>query len=250
MKQGFVKTSNVVAFLASIEQLNRRTAPEAAFVVAAGDAGFGKTRTLEHWAIHNKAVYVRLKNGVTIHWLLKDILRELGSDRPAPARVEPLFDLVAEILLKDPHTIVVDEVEYAMQGRQPVIDTVRDLSDSAHIEVVLGGREYITGRLRAQKQIWSRVTSLAEFKPLGTADVRAVFDQLCEVPVDDQVVAEVQRQSEGRVREIVKSIGVVEALGARARGEPVTLPMLGGRSLVPEMARSKSLPRTAMRGAA
>lgn len=72
MKQGFVKTSNVSAYLAAIEQLNRRTAPEAAFVVAAGDAGFGKTRTLEHWAVHNKAVYVRLKNGVTIHWLLKD----------------------------------------------------------------------------------------------------------------------------------------------------------------------------------
>ena len=239
MKQGFVKTSNVDRYLAAIEQMTRRTAPEASLVVAAGDAGFGKSRTLEQWTVHNKAIYVRCKNGVTVHWLLKDILRELGSDRPAARSVEALFDQVSEILLKDPHTIVVDEVEYAMVGNNPVLDTVRDLTDSALVEAVLGGREYITGKLRSQKQIWSRVSALAEFKPLGASDIRLIFDQLCEVRVDDQVIDEVARQSEGRIREIVKSIGAIETLGARNKGAVIGLPMVSGKALVPEIHRAR-----------
>ena len=235
MKSAFVQTENVKRFLAAVQALEGRGAAEASLMLVVGDAGYGKSRTGEWWALRNDAVHVRVMAAATPHWVLSDIVRELGESAPAHFN-EQLFAQAVGVLARDRRPIVIDEVENALR-HMAVIETIRDLSDVCEIPVVLIGREHIRGRLRREKQIWSRVSAIASFAPATEADVGLACDTLAEVAIDPQVVAEIHRQSEGRIREVVKAIANVERIGRRSKG-PVTLAAIGGMTLTQEFQKT------------
>lgn len=235
MRNLFVQTSNVKRFLAAMSVVEQRGAPEAGFMLVEGDAGTGKSATGQWWAVHNDAVLVRVKAAATPHWLLTDIVRGLGENAPARS-CENLFLQAFEHLIRDRRPLVIDEVENAVRDMK-VIETIRDLGDLAEVPVILIGREWVKSRLRRERQIWTRISAVAPFGPATEADVALCVKQLCEVPVADAVVAEIHRQSEGHIREVVKAIANTERCGRRAGGT-VTLDKLKGHALCQDWQRT------------
>jgi hypothetical protein len=113
-----------------------------------------------------------------------------------------------------------------------LLETLRDLSDLIENLVVLGGEHRVTSRLSSRfPQIASRISEIVEFGPASIEDVRICCDTLSEAPIADDLVAEIQRQSAGHLREIKNAIARCEIVGKRNSGKPVKLADMGGREL-------------------
>lgn len=220
MYNKFVQTGNVARFLEGIGTLEDRGAPEACLVVVSGDAGFGKSRTGQWWAVQNDAVFVRIKAATTPHWIMTDVVRELGEHAPSYT-CEKLFTQIVDILARTRRPLVFDEVEHAVRDAK-AIDTIRDIADLVEVPTILIGRDHVKGALQRHKQVWSRVAAHVRFKALTRDDVDACFDALCQVTVEPEARDHVFRQCDGRIRELVKGVANAERIGKRLR-RPVTL---------------------------
>lgn len=236
MRNQFVQTKNVNRFLAAISNLDDRGAPEACWVIATGDAGYGKSRCGQWWAVQNDAIQIRLKAAATPHWVLTDLVRELGENAPAHS-CEKLFAQALHSLAIDPRPIVIDEVENALNANMAVLETIRDLSDTVECTVILLGREFVPGKLKRHRQIWTRVAGVAEFGPAGVDDVRKLCDGLSDVTIGDDLVKEITDQSEGHIRQVVKAIKTVEAAAKRNRADVIDLSAFEGTRLCHDFQR-------------
>lgn len=235
MNKKFVQTSNVKRFLAAAEAVEQRGAPEAVFLLVHGDAGFGKTNTAEWWGLKNDAVFIRCKAAYTPHWFLSDLVSEL---KEAPARSsEKMFAQALGLLGKSRRPLVIDEVENAIGANIKVIDTIRDLSDFLEIPVVLCGRDHVKPALQRKREVWTRISGVAEFGPLTLDDVALCCAEMARVQIGPDVVAEIHRQAEGYIREVVKAIRNVELIGRKVRDRAVTVADIGGQRLTHEWQR-------------
>lgn len=225
MRPVFVsELTNVKRFVAAASAAEDTGSPEECWALATAKPGYGKTRTCQWYGVKRDAIYVRAKAAMTPHWLLNDIVRELGGITPARSS-EKLFAQAVQELATTPRTILFDEVESALRDIR-VIETLRDLSDTVEVPVVLFGRETVPGALKQQPQIWRRIDGRhAEFGAVTQEDVALLFERLCEVPVSADVVARVHEESGGLVSKVRQAIKDVERLGRRGRGE-VKLPAL------------------------
>ena len=230
MRNRFVRTSNVDRFLAAMAQVEQRGAPEASILLVGGDAGYGKSRTGTWWHVQHDSVFIRMKAACTPHWVLTDLVTELGEQAPAHTS-EKLFGQAIGYLGKNPKPIVVDEVEHTLKNDIRALEILRCVCDTVEVPLILIGREYVRGRLQRHRQLYTRISGHAEFQPASAADVQLCVDELCEVPVAEEVVARIGVESEGLIREIVKAIGNVERVGNRNKGKTVTLDLLQGRPL-------------------
>lgn len=244
MKDNFVHTENVKKFLVATAAVEERTATEAKFLLVSGDAGFGKTETCQWWGVRHGAVFVRAKAAGNPHWFLTDLVRELGEE-PA-SKTEVLFGQAYGLLARKQCPIVIDEVENAIGANVKVLDTLRDLVDPLEITVILCGREHVKPVLRRKREVWTRISGAADFGPLTLADVATVCSTLAEVPIGDDVVAEIARQSDGYIREVIKAIGNVERIGKRQRGKTVTMAEVGDQTLIHEWQRRGGASMTEM----
>jgi hypothetical protein len=225
----FATTANVKRFLGGIDELQRRGSSEASWLIALGEPGLGKTRTLMWWATQQDAVYLRAKSNWRPHWMLSELVAALGQ-QPAH-KIADLNDQALSALARSKAALVIDEARNMLHDPR-LFETVRDLTDIVEMPFILGGEDFVLGRLAARfPQISSRITVPVSFELATVDDVRVCCDTLCEVPVADDLVAEIHRQSEGYYREIKNAIAVVEAAGKRHRGKPVAAADMQGQPL-------------------
>lgn len=230
----FVLTSNVRSFLAGLSAVEERGAPEASIMLVEGKPGLGKTRTGEWWAMQQDAIFVRLQPAHTPHWVLKDVVVELGGIVPA-STCEKMYAQAAGILAKAPRPIVIDEAEHGLRNGAEVLDTLRGLTDLVETPLILVGREFVWGEIKKHPQLSTRVSQRVVFKPCGIKDVRLCFDEKCEVTVDDGVIEQVTQQSEGQIREIVNAIANIERFAARNKIKSVTRDQVAQEDLVRDL---------------
>ena len=236
MKNNFVNTSNVSRFLTAAASLEDRGAPEASIMLVGGNAGFGKSKTGEWWAVQQDAVYIRVKAAATPHWVLTDLVKLLGEQAAAHS-CENLFGQAVGILAKMPRPVVVDEVENTLSNIK-VLETLRDISDLVEIPLVLIGREFVYGSLIKYPQIRTRIGVRVDFSEATLADTKKCVDELCEVDVTEDVIKLIHDQSEGHIRETIKAIANVERMGKRNK-KTVTLENVKNVTLVHEWQRAK-----------
>lgn len=229
MNRKFVMTSNVRRFAEAAGQFDKRSVGEKCFVLALGNAGLGKTRCINWWGVQNDALVVRLKQGCTSNFFLTELLHEMGIE--PKHGLANMFAQALGSLRENRRKIVVDEIENCLGRGAEVLQTLRDLTDSLEIQVVLGGRDHCKAALRRRPELWTRIVALAEFKPATLDDVSACCEQLSEVPIERDAVAEIHRQSEGFVREVIEAVGRAEKVG-KMNKRPVTLQDLRGVELV------------------
>lgn len=224
MRKQFISTSNVARFHGALEGLSKRGAAEASLLVVDGEPGLGKTTTLEHWAVMNEATFLRAKKQWTASWFMQDLLAELRVTSPKPSfarRFETSLGALADRAQQAaiggrPYALIIDEADHVSRSRD-IMETIRDLTDIGGVTCVLVGMGKIRDNLSAYPQIARRVSRYVRFEPASIADVRALADGLCEVPIADDLLEFVFRASRGMNAEIMEALANIERVGKRNR---------------------------------
>ncbi|WLT32260.1 AAA family ATPase [Geothrix sp. PMB-07] len=187
----------------------------------------------KRWHLHLRgyAVYVRAKSGWTRHWFLSDLLAALGV---TPQRLtEDMFRQAVNALDSRPYTVVVDEVEHAL-ANHTVMEGIRDISDATGIPLVLVGMDQVKDRIRSRyPQISSRIAVIVYFQPVSKEDVaKAATTLLEEVKLADDLVEEVFRQCEGRMRLVMNALGNCERIARQRKAGTLSLKDVEGQELI------------------
>lgn len=221
MKHHFVETENAARFRASINMLEQRGAMEAGGLLVTARPGEGKSTVVDHWAVRANAVYLRAKTEWTPHYMMLELAQALEVDTKGKAK--DLFARVQARIAAEQVPIIVDEVEHALRDGAACLEQIRDISDLSEVIVVLIGMEQAKGRISRHMQLASRIGYVCEFKPASLADVKLVCDQLCEVGIGDDLVQEIHRQSDGRMRMVLNAISRAELVGKKMGRQVVSL---------------------------
>jgi DNA transposition AAA+ family ATPase len=167
-KPTFVKTKNVRSFEEMMDGLQAADG-EGRLGLVWGRAGRGKTRTVQWWAAHHLAVYLR----VATVWrtaegdFLRAVCRELKILDP-PARKGAIFAEAVQRLLDEPRPVFIDELE---KMPRYFLDLVRDLSDMAAVPVVLIGEEELVSYMKQNRRVWSRTFRQLQFEPIAASEI-------------------------------------------------------------------------------
>ena len=221
MRTAFVETSNVRRFQKALGQVERRGATEACLMVVDGPPGLGKTTVMRHWAAQTGSVYLRAKKEWTPCWMMRELIGELGA--AAPHAFERQFRMALELLADRqgeavlagrPFGLVVDEADHVSRNAR-IMETLRDLSDTLELPVILVGMGRVRDALVRFPQVASRIGQYVRFEPADERDVRMLLDGLCEVPVADDLAAFVGKVTRGYTREIKEAIAHIERFGLR-----------------------------------
>lgn len=223
-----VQTSNVKRFLSAVASAEDRGAREAGWIAAIGEPGLGKTRTLEWWAANRGAAFLRAKAEWRSHWVMQELALALGIS--AEGSYKTLFGRIIEQIGTRGVPIVIDEAEKTRHNMR-LLDGIRDIVDLTEVELIIGGTPDALRFLTKYPQWASRVCATARFGLLTHADVRLMADQLCEVPVADDVIPILHDQAGGYAREIKNGLGEIERVGRVNPGVTVTADMLADRDL-------------------
>lgn len=226
-----VRTSNVLSFLAAFTALETRGAAESCWMLVTGKAGLGKTSTSRWWALSQdvNGVYIRATSKITPHWLLSSIISELGQT--ADRRMEYAFAQALKLVALNRRPIILDEAEHCLADPE-VLETLRDISDLTEVPVIIIGYDKIKAKLTAYEQITSRISAVAEFKPLTLDDVHKCCLELAEVSISEDLVTEIHRASGSRMRTVIDAIANTERHARRNGLATVTLADMRGQTIV------------------
>jgi len=233
MKKQFVKTANYERFQAAIRAVDARGAPEAGWLLVAGDPARGKSTIVDQWAVATGAVYLRGKEQWTPHFFLSELAEKLAVDDSG--RAKDRFQRVVAKIGHEQTPIVVDEVQHALRDSAAVLEVLRDITDlTESVAVLVAGVENVQKKLeRPQfKQIASRIFDRVEFAANSAEDTALACRELAEVELADDLVNEIHRQSAGLMRGIVNALSKVEAHAGRNKLARVGLADMAGKELI------------------
>lgn len=209
MKSKFVRTENVTRFMSAFETLEGRAAREAGFMLVHGGAGYGKSRAGTWFASQYDAVAVTLKAISTPGSMLREIVQQLGVERPRRT-ANDLFAQAVDQLVATALPLVIDEAEHGLGRGLAIMETIRALADQVLCPVIVIGRENVRAELAKQPQIFSRIAAEAAFRPLTAGDVSKIAAERCEVEIGEALITRIHRESEGRIRSAVLALGEAE----------------------------------------
>ncbi len=210
MKKGFVQNSNYARFVQAIKAVEQRGAREASLMLVTGEAGLGKSETVDRFAVDNNALYLRAKETWTKRGLLCEMaetLRIRTNDTNHAMQAAIIGAIGARQI-----PIVIDEAEFTVRTTASILECVRDISDLTETLVVLVGMETIESRIARYPQISSRIAQVVHFEALTEQDVQLACKQLAEVDITADLVRELHRQSQGKMRLVMNGIASIERL--------------------------------------
>jgi len=234
MKQGhFVEgLSNSARLMAGVAAVENRGAREAGILAVESDPGYGKSRTLLRLAvIKQQTALVRGKAAWTPLWATHDLASALGIS-VSRHRIKDAFSAVVQHLMERPHLLIVDEVNHATRNLK-VIETLRDISDMTECTLVIAGNRGFIADIKPYPMIYDRIFQTVTFGPASFEDARLMCQQMTEVKIADDLIAEIHRRTNGKLRLVMNAIARVEAFGRKGRGT-VTLADYAGRPLLNE----------------
>lgn len=236
MKNGhFVENlSNVQRFTSGWRTVQARAANEASWLLTIGHPGFGKTRTLEWFAMQLKrkqqaVAFVRAKANWTPRRMLMAIAESLDILETQPVeRLEKA--IMAELSAKD-GLLIIDELNLIMRDLK-TLETLRDITDSIFCPLIAGAHADVPSYLKARyPQIHSRIGQVVEFGPATAGDVHEICNALAEVQIADDLAGHILNITNGSFRLVRGAIGRVEAFGRTSRGA-ITLQQWGDKPLL------------------
>lgn len=238
MKKVFVKTSNYERFQEAIRALDNRGAPEAGWLLVAGDPARGKSTIVDEWAAKSGAIYLRAKEQWRPTFFMDDLHDKVKTD-PTGTSKQRFQNLVAKIG-HERLPIVIDEVQHCLRDKAAVLEVLRDITDLTETAVVLvAGVEKVQASIARHKQIASRIAKVIEFAPNCVEDTALACRTLADVTISDDLIAEIHRQSGGLMRAIVNAIALVEHHAARNGADSVALSDMVGQELIHDWQSSR-----------
>lgn len=212
MKNHFVITKNVKKFQTAIQRINHNRRGVERMALVTGEVGLGKTEAALYYGAHNGAVIIRVWGMMTGHWLLRELVKEIGVE---PAwRTENLVDQLKKYLLPKPRTIILDEVDRFLKDQDPkklaVLETLRDIHDVCHCPMVFIGEEWIENKMKRLPRLYDRVVEIARFEKFDNGDVKQFLDELSDYKFNDYAIEKITQESGGRIRPIMNLINQAE----------------------------------------
>jgi hypothetical protein len=230
VKKVFVKNiSNYERFRTGISAVETRGAAEASLMLVTAPAGYGKSQTVDQWAVASGAAYLRAKVEWTPRYFMTELAETLKID--SRGRAKDIFGRIAGVLGSQQIPLVIDEVEHCLRDNAQVLEAIRDLSDLTEVIVILVGMDQVQAKIARHAQISSRIAKVVEFFPATLEDVAEFCKQLSEVSIASDLVAEIHKQSSGRVREIMNAIATVEQTAKRNGNSAASLNDMAGQVL-------------------
>ena len=217
-------------------------------MIVDGQPGLGKTQTVNWWAVRNECIYLRAKKEWTPQWMMRDLITALNAvplfsfERMYKQALELLAQFAnASSINGKPFTVIVDEADHIARSSR-CLETLRDLSDYLEIPFILVGMGIIRNSLKRFPQIASRIGQYVEFKELDFEDTQLLVNTLCNVKVEDKLVAFIHKVTNGYSREIKEAIASIDRFASRNPGiEMVTYEAMVGLPLMNDRRNSNPI---------
>lgn len=228
MRTKLAPTKNVAALQLAYEALAGRDHGVPGMGLVHGFTGAGKTTAVAALVTRVQGVYVRATSSWTPASMLAKVMQELGAT--AMQRRADMLDYISGRLTESQRPLFVDEADYLV-GQAAMLDSLRDIHDLSGAPVVLIGMEGIAKRIVHRKQLAGRISHWVEFLPSDLDDARILTQTVCEVGIDDELLAMLHAQAKGSMRLMTVGLARIEAL-AKANGwREVTADQWGDRAL-------------------
>lgn len=245
MKTGFVQNSNYARFLQAVKAVESRGANECSLLLVSGNPGVGKSKAVDRWAADNGALYLRATSNMTHKFFLEQLVKiantDLSAEKDSKGKIivpaartknEIQARLIAQIGERQ-CPIVIDEVQHLLVKDAFLLEVLRDISDITGTTVVLvAGVADFGLQLRDHTQISSRIFQEVAFTSWEFKDVKLACKQLLELPIDDDLIERLTKDSKGLMRLIMNGISNIERIAAANHQLSATLNNFEGTNLV------------------
>ncbi len=228
MRNKLALTKNVAALQVAFEALVSRDVGVPGMGLVHGYTGAGKTTAVTRLVNRTRGVYVRATSGWTPAAMLARIMIELGAE-PMHRRAA-MLDFIAAQLAQQQRPLFVDECDYLLK-HPAMLDGLRDIHDLSGTPVVLVGMQGIDRRLVHKPQLARRISHWVEFLPSDIDDARTLADTVCEVQLDDELVARIHAEAKGSVGLMAVGLSRVEAFAKGNGWKTMTSALWGRRKL-------------------
>lgn len=232
MKKGFVQTENFKRLKEAEKLVAKRGAREAGLVIVKGVFGIGKSELTERWAADSGYVFVRAKETWTKRALLDELAEKMGLSKTGRNQ-EVQARIIGKVAV-DMVPLIVDEADFLVRSTASLLEVLRDITDLTGTMCFLVGMEHFPMKVARYQHIASRVAKVVELETLSLADVKSTVAAKAEVAMDDDVVAELHRQSKGRMRLVLNAIANLEQWAQANSWKTISLKQLEGKALCTE----------------
>lgn len=219
MQAKFLMTKNVKKFVTLVNNLINRAEGVPGMALVYGEPGLGKSKVALWWSANNEGILITAKKTMSPHWLLEEIVKEIGE---IPLyKSSDLFDQVVKALIKYPRVIIVDEIDYLISDKDTV-EILRDIHDRTHNPIVLIGMNFADKKLKRNTHLYDRFSEILHFETFTANDIDMFLKELSEVKFTPQAIDYIH-QTGNRFRQIVKLINKAEEIAATNDLKEITL---------------------------
>lgn len=225
MKEKFVITKNVKKFQIAAQRINHKKVGIEKMALIEGEVGLGKTQAALHYGAGNGAMMISIWPRMTQHWLLSDIMRELGF-KPA-WRTGTLIEKIQEELIKRPRTLIFDEVDHFFRDRDPkridALETLRKIHDLCHCPMIFIGEKGIVAKMKDLSRINDRIVETVYFEKLEIEDVKIFVSDISDYKFESEAIEKITKISNGRIRPIANLIHAAENRAEAHQAKTITV---------------------------
>lgn len=212
MKNKIVLTANILNAVSKFEDLKNRPERSDGIGLFYGRWGFGKSTLIEYIYTNIRCFYVRAMEAWlrSTNMMIEDILRAYRVE--SKGRLKSDLPELIRTIKKNGHPLFIDEADRVVR-KLTLIEIIRDLYDLSKTPIILVGQENIINMLQRRDlgPVFSRITSICEFKELTTQDIQHICMELCDLECNPKVAIYIRTVSLGDFR-------LVNALLTRAEG--------------------------------
>jgi len=224
MKDKIVLTSNMTKFVSTVEDLQNKPKRSDCIGLIYGRWGLGKTTCMEWYYSNNRCVYVRAMEAWSrsVNMMVEDIMRTYHVE-PRGRLKSDLPELV-RTMKKHGYPLFIDEGDRVVR-RLTLIETIRDLHDVCKVPIILIGQENVINMLQRRDlgPVFSRISSICEFKALTAQDIQHICKELSELHCDDKVAAYIRTITLGDFRLVNSVLTRAEELCSLNKKTEITL---------------------------
>jgi chromosomal replication initiation ATPase DnaA len=228
MRTKLVSTKNVIEADKVISRLKSKEKP--GMIVIYGDTGLGKTFYSYNRTFSNGWCYYRIRATETAKSFLQQVYKRLnkiytGSNEILRGNTAKLEDACIEMFKAMPNQVfAIDEMNLCMQFRKyEIIETIRDLRDEAHAQIILIGEHDTRQKLEAYNPRYFGRCEFVPFISNSAADVALVMKSCSEVEFDKDVYAKVVSKFKGNLRQVENFIQDAEVTAYEMNLKVITM---------------------------
>lgn len=208
MKNDVAITENIKRLISTLGELRDRPMGIEGMGLVWGLPGEGKTTAIA-WAVNQvNGIYLRARASWTPLAMLNAFAVELGVEQSG--RKMKVCDNVIDDLTRNPRTIFIDEADYLFSRTDEMVDTIRDIYDITQSPVVLIGMDELAAKIKKRHRLRRRIQKWIEFKPLEFKDVQKLTDVVCEVPIEHDLLADLNQKAKGNIGLITLGLEKIE----------------------------------------